>query len=96
MSIPSLGMIGVLVLIGWKLGPWLPLGLVAVTLALLGAANYMNRDARRLMQTDAPAARRLLNRRMERVGSALARVTAVWMAASLLILAVIVIAYLAR
>jgi hypothetical protein len=83
-SVPLLGMIAVLIAIGWTLGPWLPVGVVAGTVLILGGAWLWSRAGRELLKTDPAAGQRILDAQQARVGHALARIVALWLFASLL------------
>jgi hypothetical protein len=92
-SLPLLGWVGVLVLVGWKLGPWPPLGIAAATALLLALAWRWSRPPRQI-EGDRTASQQWRDARVNKIGSWLGAVTGVWVGTSVLLLVVIVIAAL--
>jgi hypothetical protein len=93
MSLPLLGTVGVLVLVGWKLGPWPPLGITAATALLLALGWRWARPPRQI-EGDPVANQQWRDARVNKVGRWLGAVTGVWLATSVVLLVVIVIAAL--
>lgn len=89
-ALPLLGWVGGLVLIGWKLGPWLPVGLTAATALLLGYGWYRARVPREI-EGNAAAVREWRDERTNRVGRWLGAMTAIWVSVSLVLLVLIVV-----
>jgi hypothetical protein len=96
LSLPLIGTVGVLVLIGFKLGPWLPLGVAVFTLLSLAAAQRLARPPRHLAG-DPSAAQRWRDERGDKFGRFLAAMTGAWLSVSVVLLTLmIVLALLAR
>jgi hypothetical protein len=90
LSLPLLGWLGVLTLLGWKLGPWLPLGITVAT-ALLVAYGWHRARVPHQVERDSAAVRPWREDRVERVGRWFGVVTSVWLAASVILLLLIVL-----
>jgi hypothetical protein len=96
MSLPLLGWIGVLVLVGWKFGPWPPLGIAAATALLLALGWRLGRPPPQL-QGDPLASQRWRDARVNKIGRLLGAVTGAWLASSVVLLvAIVVVALVAR
>jgi hypothetical protein len=93
MSLPLLGTVGVLVLVGWELGPWPPLGITAATALLLAMAWRWARRPGRL-EGDPSAVQRWRDERTSKIGHWFGALTGVWLAASVVLLVLIAIAAL--
>jgi len=93
LSLPLLGTVGVLVLVGWKIGPWPSLGIAAATVLLHWSAQRWVRPPRQI-EGDPSASQRWRDERVSRVGQWLGTITGVWLGASVGLIALIVIAAL--
>lgn len=93
MSLPLLGMLGVLLLLGWKLGPWLPLSITLATAIGLALSWRLGRPPRQI-EGDSAAVRRWREHRVNKVGHWFAAITVGWLALSIILLVVILIAAL--
>lgn len=93
MALPLLGWLGVLLLIRWKLGPWLPVGLTAAAAILLALSRLLARPPRQI-EGDPAAVRRWRDNRVDKVGQRLGALTGVWLASSAALLIVMVVAAL--
>jgi len=93
MSLPLLGTVGVLVLVGFRLGPWPPLGVAAATLLIVGVARRWAWPPRQL-EGDPIAVERWRDERVNRVGQLLGAMTGVWLSISIVALMVVAIAAL--
>jgi hypothetical protein len=95
-SLPLLGAVGALVLVGWKLGPWPPLGITAATALLLAAAWRWARPPRQI-EGDPSAVQRWRDERTSKIGYCFGALTGVWLAAvGILLVLVVIAALLAR
>jgi hypothetical protein len=90
--VPVLGMVGVFAAIGWRVGPWLPVGVVIATAALFVWAAWWTRKGRQLMKEEPAAGREMLNAQSARVGHAMGTITAVWVASSILFIVLLLVA----
>lgn len=93
MSLPMLGTVGVLILVGWKLGPWPPLGVAAATVLILAAAWRWARPPREI-EGDPSAVQRWRDERTSKVGHWFGALTGAWLATSVVFLVLIVVAAL--
>lgn len=89
--LPLAGTAGMLALLGWRVGPWLPLGLVAAAAAVLGFAWWTTRTIRQVARHDPAAAASLAGAQAERIGRRLAGLLGAWMLVSLVAVALILI-----
>lgn len=82
-------MVGTFVAIGWRDSPWVPLGVSAAVAVMLVAARWRTRRGRRMLEADRAEGRRVLNAHAARVGHAMVRIAAVWIACSILLVIVL-------
>ncbi|HEX5449260.1 MAG TPA: hypothetical protein VFW85_04320 [Gaiellaceae bacterium] len=90
LSLPALGMIGVLVLVGLRLGPWLPLGVTVATVMFLLVGQHFARPPRDLA-SDSCAIERWRAERFARSGRFLGTMTGVWLSLSAVLLTLLIV-----